>query len=210
MMKLAGVILSLIVRVLHMTLRVRHVNAQVAMNTPRYVFAFWHAHMLLMLHSRYRRPITVLSSTSRDGDLAVWAYKTYGVRTVRGSSTRGGQAAMRELIRRARAGSNLAFTPDGPTGPPRVVKEGVIFAAQMTGLPIIPVAFAAARKKSLHSWDTMTVAKPFSRAIYLYGDPIVIGRHDDGEKMRQTLEKALNALADRVENNFEDVWRMGA
>ena len=84
-MRFAGVLLSMIVRVLHLTLRVRHVNVDAARRTPRHIFAFWHEHLLLMLHSKFRRPMTVLSSASRDGDLAVWAYRTYRVGTVRGS-----------------------------------------------------------------------------------------------------------------------------
>ena len=205
-MKLAGILLSLIVRLLRATLRVRHVNVRVAESTPRYIFAFWHAHMFLMLHSRFRRPITVLSSASRDGDLAVAVYRTYRVNTVRGSSTRGGGAAIREVIRRGRADSNLAFTPDGPKGPPRVVKEGVIFAAQMTGLPVIPVAFGAARKKFLGSWDRMVIPWPFTRAVFLYGEPLMMPRDGDAEELRLQLEAAMNELADRVHNHFEEVW----
>ncbi|MEO8034371.1 MAG: lysophospholipid acyltransferase family protein [Acidobacteriota bacterium] len=207
MMKLAGILLSLIVRLLRATLRIRHVNAAVARQTPHYIFAFWHSHLLLMLHSIFRRPITVLSSTSRDGDLAVWVYWTYGVKAVRGSSTHGGSAAIREVIRRARHGSNLAFTPDGPKGPPRRVKDGVVFAAQMTGLPIIPVAFGADRKKLLGSWDRMVIPKPFSRAVFVYGEAILVDRHGDAEAARLKVEDALNALAERVESNFEEVWR---
>jgi lysophospholipid acyltransferase (LPLAT)-like uncharacterized protein len=206
-MRLAGILVSIVVRLLHATLRVRHINEQIPLRIPHYIFAFWHSHMLLMLHSRWRGPMTVLSSASKDGDLAVAAYKTYGVETVRGSSTRGGQAAMRGVIRRAREGSNLAFTPDGPKGPPRAVKDGVIFAAQMTGLPIIPVAFGAANRKLLGSWDRMVVAKPFSRAVFLYGDPIGVARDANVEEVRLKLERSLNELARRVETDFENVWR---
>jgi hypothetical protein len=74
-----------------------------------------------------------------------------GVGTVRGSSSRGANEALREFIRRARKqGSNLVFTPDGPKGPARVAKPGVVFAAQMTGLPILPMAFAAKKKSCSH------------------------------------------------------------
>lgn len=209
-MVVAALALSVLIRLLHATLRVRHVNAGAVKSTPHYIFAFWHAHLLLMLHSLFRHPITVMSSSSRDGDLAVRVYRTYGVQTVRGSSTRGGQSAIREIIRRARAGSNLAFTPDGPKGPPRVVKDGVVFAAQMTGLPIIPVVFGADRKKLLRSWDRMVVAKPFSRAVFLYGNPIVVKRDGDAEEYRLQVENSLNELSGRVENDFEAVWRSGA
>jgi lysophospholipid acyltransferase (LPLAT)-like uncharacterized protein len=114
----------------------------------QYILTFWHAHLLLMLHAAYRRPISALVSQSRDGEMIASVFSLYKVSSIRGSSTRGGSEAMRALIRVARQGTNLAFTPDGPKGPPRIVKEGVIFAAQATGLPILPVAFAAKKKSS--------------------------------------------------------------
>lgn len=144
--RLLSFIGSLVIRALHATLRVRHVNVENIVGVPQYIIAFWHDHLLLMLHSRFRRPITVMSSQSRDGDIAVGIYAHYGVATSRGSSTRGGIAGLRGLIRSARNGSNIVFTPDGPRGPARVAKEGIIVAAQATGLPIVPIAFAAKKK----------------------------------------------------------------
>jgi lysophospholipid acyltransferase (LPLAT)-like uncharacterized protein len=137
---------ALLIRTLHATLRVKHVGAEKLQSLPQYIIAFWHAHLLLMLHSRYRRPISVLISQSRDGELIASTFRYYGVESTRGSSTRGGSAALREMIRIARRGSNIVFTPDGPKGPARVLKDGVIYAAQATGLPIAPIAFAAKKK----------------------------------------------------------------
>jgi lysophospholipid acyltransferase (LPLAT)-like uncharacterized protein len=208
-LRILGVLAAIFVRTLHLTLRVRHVNVDAALRTPRHIFAFWHEHLLLMLQSKFQYPITVLSSSSKDGDIAVWAYRTYGVDTIRGSSTRGAQSAMRGVIRRARGGSNLAFTPDGPKGPPHVVKEGVIFAAQMTELPIVPVAFGAAKFKRLRSWDRMIVPKPFSRAVFLYGEPIVVARDANVDEATRNLEDTLNRLAKRVDEEFEAVWQEG-
>ena len=145
-MKLLSFLGYLFLRALHATLRVRHVRAENIEGTPQYVLAFWHAHLLLMLHSRYRRPITVMISQSKDGEYIARVFDWYGVESARGSSTRGGSAALREMIRAARAGRNIVFTPDGPKGPARVAKDGLIVAAQATGLPIVPVAFAAKKK----------------------------------------------------------------
>jgi lysophospholipid acyltransferase (LPLAT)-like uncharacterized protein len=206
-MKLVAALAAVFIRLLRFSVRARHVRAANIESTPQYILAFWHDHMLLMLHSRFRKPITVMSSSSRDGDLAVFVYGTYGVKAVRGSSTRGGGAALREFIRRARAGSNLVFTPDGPKGPPRVVKDGVIFAAQATGLPIVPVAFAASRKKRLRSWDRMIVPLPLSRVIYLYGQPLAVPRGGDMEEWRGKLEASMNALAEEAERDFEALWK---
>lgn len=128
------------------SLRVKHVRVKHINGTAQYILAFWHAHLLLMLHARYRRPIMAVISQSKDGDLIANTFSHYDVEAARGSSTRGGTQALRDLLRAARNGYNLAFTPDGPKGPPRVLKDGVVYAAQAAGLPIVPVAFAAKKK----------------------------------------------------------------
>jgi lysophospholipid acyltransferase (LPLAT)-like uncharacterized protein len=145
-MKALPFVASLFIRTLRLTLRVRHVRVRNIERPPQYILAFWHAHLLLMLHCRFRRPIAVMTSRSKDGEIMARVFDWYGVQSARGSSSRGGGAALRELIRYARAGSNLVFTPDGPTGPPRIAKDGVIYAAQSTGLPVVPIAFAAKKK----------------------------------------------------------------
>jgi len=137
---------AMFIRLLYATLRVRHVDADKIEKLSQYIFTFWHEHLIVMLHARYRRPIQVLVSQSRDGQYIASTFAHYDVDVSRGSTTRGGSAALRDMIRAARSGSNIVFTPDGPKGPRRVLKEGVIWAAQSTGLPIVPVAFSAKKK----------------------------------------------------------------
>ncbi len=139
-------ILASFLRLLHATLRVKHEGVEKLHALPQFIIAFWHEHLLLMLHARYRRPIRVLVSRSRDGELIATTFSRYGVDASRGSTTRGATGALRDLIRAARGGSNIVFTPDGPKGPPRIAKDGVVYAAQATGLPIVPIAFAAKKK----------------------------------------------------------------
>ena len=161
---------TLLIRTLNATLRVKHVNVEKLTSLPQYIVAFWHAHLLLMLHARYRKPITALISRSKDGERIASTFKHYGVEAARGSSTRGGTAALRGMIRSARRGHNIAFTPDGPKGPARIVKEGVVYAAQATGLPIVPVAFAAKKKSCCTrgiAWSSRirSARRSFSTAI---------------------------------------------
>ncbi|HEV7920403.1 MAG TPA: lysophospholipid acyltransferase family protein [Thermoanaerobaculia bacterium] len=143
---MTGFLGSLIIRLLRATIRIRHVRVENIESQPQYILAFWHAHLLLMLHSRYRKPIYVMISRSKDGEYMARVFDWYGVRSARGSSSRGGSQALRELLRAAKEGANIVFTPDGPRGPNRVAQEGVVYAAQATGLPIIPVVFAAKKK----------------------------------------------------------------
>jgi lysophospholipid acyltransferase (LPLAT)-like uncharacterized protein len=145
-MRVVALLGSLFIRALHATLRIRHVRAENIERLDRYIIAFWHAHLLLMLHSRYKRPVTVMISQSKDGEYIARVFDHYDVESARGSSTRGGSAALREMIRAARAGKNIVFTPDGPKGPARVAKDGIVVAAQATGLPVVPIAFAAQKK----------------------------------------------------------------
>ena len=135
-----------LIRLLHASLRVRHVHPEHLEQTPQYIVTFWHEHLLLMLHCRFRRPIVTMSSRSRDGEYMVRVYKQYGVDAVRGSSSKGGSSALRGIIREAKQGKNLGFTPDGPRGPRRELKDGVIHTARATGLPIVPVAFMSKKK----------------------------------------------------------------
>lgn len=135
-----------VIRALYWTLRVRHVRVENLERTPQYIIAFWHSHLLMMVKCRFRTPISVLISQSKDGELIARTMAHFEVDSARGSSSRGGSAAMREMIRLARTGANLVFTPDGPRGPARVASDGIVYAAQMSGLPIIPVAFTAKKK----------------------------------------------------------------
>jgi lysophospholipid acyltransferase (LPLAT)-like uncharacterized protein len=145
-MKIVSLLGYLFIRALHATLRVRHVNKENIDEQPRYIIAFWHRHILLSLHSRWRKPTTAIISRSKDGEIVSGVLHLYGAETARGSSTRGGEVALREILRDIRAGKNIAFTPDGPKGPAGVVKDGVIYVAKVSGLPIVPFAFAAKKK----------------------------------------------------------------
>lgn len=186
-------------RILNGTLRVRHVRAEHIDNAPRYIIAFWHECILGALHSRWRKPTTAMISRSNDGEIVAGVVHLYGADTARGSSHRGGPAAMRELLRDVRDGKNIAFTPDGPKGPRRVAKDGVVYAAKMTGLPVVPFHFTARAKTRLRSWDQMIVPRPFTKAVFLYGEPIVVPRDGDVEEWRLKIERQMNALADEAE-----------
>lgn len=198
-MRLVAFLAAAVIEILGGSLRIRHVHPENLEDTPHYILTFWHAHILMMLHSRYRKPIMTMTSRSKDGDYIVALFRWYGVGTARGSSSRGAGAAMREIIRRARAGTNIGFTPDGPRGPARVAKPGVVYAAQMSGLPIVPVVFAARNKKLLRSWDRMVVPMPFSKALFLYGDPMVIPRDANTEEWRERVERTMNDLEQEAE-----------
>jgi lysophospholipid acyltransferase (LPLAT)-like uncharacterized protein len=121
------------------------------------ILAFWHAQQL-MVPTGYRGPgANVLISQHQDGEIIARIISRFGHRAVRGSSTRGGALALRELIRLGRSGADLVVTPDGPKGPRQVAKLGVVQLAKATGLPIVPLAFGCSKKNSsragIGSWS---------------------------------------------------------
>jgi len=135
----------------------------------RVIIAFWHARQLMMPLT-YRGTLAhILISQHQDGEIIARIVERFGLRAVRGSSTRGGVEALRELIRLGRSGADLVVTPDGPKGPAQVAKMGVIQLARVSKLPIIPLAFSCSKKNSfgvgIASWS-----RTLGRAAYSFGD----------------------------------------
>jgi lysophospholipid acyltransferase (LPLAT)-like uncharacterized protein len=158
-----------------------------------FILAFWHRHLLLMPYAYRGRRISVLVSQSRDGELIARTVARLGIDSSRGSSSRGGMAGMRTLLRKAADGWDIAFTPDGPRGPLREVQPGVILAAAATGLPIQPVAIAASRAKLLRSWDRFMVPLPFAAVHFVYGEPLAVERRGNLETAAAELKARLDA-----------------
>ena len=112
------------------------------------ILAFWHGQQL-MIPLGYRGPHPeILISQHRDGEIIYRIIKRFGFGAVRGSTTKGGHRALRQLIRLGRQGVDLVITPDGPKGPRHCVQPGIVALAKFTGLPIIPLAFACSKKNS--------------------------------------------------------------
>jgi lysophospholipid acyltransferase (LPLAT)-like uncharacterized protein len=162
------------------------------------VFAFWHGHQLPLLHYHRNQGIITLVSRHRDGEHVARVLDRAGFGTVRGSSTRGGARGLRGLIRSARAGHDVAITPDGPQGPRRTFKPGALLVSRLTGHPIIPVAAGISRVWRLGSWDGFLVPKPFANIRIAYGAPVFVPRkEEDGptEEYARRIEVELNRLS---------------
>jgi lysophospholipid acyltransferase (LPLAT)-like uncharacterized protein len=159
----------------------------------RLILAFWHRHLLLMPYAYRGRRVSVLISRSRDGELIARTVARLGIDAARGSSSRGGVAGMRELLRKGAAGYDLAFTPDGPRGPAGAVQPGVILAAAATGFPVHPVAIAASRARRLRSWDRFLVPLPLSTVHIVYGEALTVPRRAAPDAAAQELLRRLEA-----------------
>ncbi len=163
------------------------------------IYVFWH-NRLLPLIPYYRRyflsrfpqgRVDVLVSKSKDGEIMARVLHRFGFGTVRGSSSRGGREAMVEMARRLKRGFDIGIIPDGPRGPRYVAKTGAVALARVTGSPILPVGVSARPVYRFNSWDRFMLPLPFARVAVCFGHPIYVGRREDLEESRRSLEQAL-------------------
>ncbi len=166
------------------------------------IFAFWHGRLLPLSWVYRNRKIHVLASEHRDGDLLARTIRHLGFGNVRGSSTRGGVKAIRDLVAAIGDGYDLGITVDGPVGPRYVVKPGPVEVAKLTGAVLVPVATASRRHKTFASWDSFELPAPFTRVYVSFGDPIAVAPDADAgviEAKRQELERTLRALTHELD-----------
>jgi len=166
----------MLVRIWAITWRVRIVlgPGAVVLDAARpVVFAFFHGQQMALLRAR-RRAVAALVSWSQDGELQTGAMTALGLRVVRGSSSRGGAAGLRALVRLLRRGSDdVAFAVDGPRGPCGRSKRGAAVAASRSGAPLVPLASAAPHRVVLGtSWDRFEIPLPFARVVVVAGTPV--------------------------------------
>jgi lysophospholipid acyltransferase (LPLAT)-like uncharacterized protein len=159
-----------------------------------FIYAFWHGRQAFLVYLHQGDQLRQLVSKSKDGELIARICHSFGIATIRGSSSRRGAGALLELVSEVERGGWVAVTPDGPKGPLRKVQNGVLVLAQKTGAPIVPVAYGARRTWIFKSWDEFIVPKPFNRISMVYGAPLYIGAQDDLGKKARVLEDALNRV----------------
>lgn len=164
----------------------------------RVLFVFWHQQLLPLVHYHRGEGIVVLVSEHADGEYITRVILRHGFGVARGSSTRGGSQGLRELVRAARAGRDLAVTPDGPRGPARVFKPGALVAARLTGLPVVPLAVSASAAWHAESWDRFMIPKPLARIGIAYGEPTPVPR-DAGDAEIDALAAAMQARLEGLE-----------
>jgi lysophospholipid acyltransferase (LPLAT)-like uncharacterized protein len=169
------------------------------------IYCIWHNRLALSMNiyfafgrQRHVSPgLAGLVSASRDGALLARIFENFGIQPVRGSSSRRGPQALRELTTWAERGYDLSITPDGPRGPRYVVADGAIGLAQITGLPIVPASYHLNWKIRLKSWDGFQIPLPFARCEVTAGRVLFVPRgagDAEREKLRQELETELRAI----------------
>lgn len=157
----------------------------------RFIYAFWHESFLAP--AKIRTNVKVLISQSADGELIAQVCRHLGLETIRGSSKRGGAQALLQLLRDGQQ-AHLAITPDGPRGPRRQVKSGLVMLASLSGLPVVPVGIGFTHAYRFASWDRFALPRPFSTIAGVLGTPLIVPpdlNNTDVEAQRRRVEDAL-------------------
>ncbi len=194
---------SVLIRMFGFSWRIRYIDEAYLEDarklSPTVIFAFWHGRLLPLSFTHRNQAIQVLASEHRDGELMGQIIRLLGFGHVRGSSTRGGARAIRELVSKLHEGFDLGITVDGPKGPKFVVKPGPLEIAKLSGAPIIPITTSSTRHWTFRSWDAFELPKPFSRVSVRYGEPVVVSADADAgelEKKRLLLERTLRHITE--------------
>jgi len=170
------------------------------------LFTFWHNRIFLSVYYyRYmlnKKNICVLASPSRDGEILTRTLSKLGFSLARGSTKHYSKNALTTMMESFEKGFDGAIVPDGPQGPKYKVKEGVVRIARKTGLPLIPVAYNTSRKKILSTWDSFLFPLPFSRAVLIYGEPLMVSLAMSDEKAKVLLEKEIKRITEEAEEYF--------
>ena len=144
-------------------------------NHESLIYASWHQRFFPgITFFSSRKPIAIMISQSRDGEMVARVVDILGWCSVRGSSTRGGIAALRKLKDLASTGYKIGHIVDGPKGPFGYVKPGLLRIAQVAGKPVVPTITSAQKKWVVNSWDRFMVPKPFARVIIRFGEAIEV------------------------------------
>ncbi|HEV8238369.1 MAG TPA: lysophospholipid acyltransferase family protein [Thermoanaerobaculia bacterium] len=203
---MAARLVWLLLAVLGATLRPRWSGGerfhQVVRERRPTILAVWHHQLFLAswLIWKYgvRRglPVLVLISRSRDGTLGTAVGQLLGAEVARGSTSKGGGPALRQLVRALAGGRTVLVIPDGPRGPACELKPGIVALAELSGVPVLPLGISVDRGYRLRSWDRMVIPKPFARLRVLVGEERRLGHLDAGgrEAARRELQDELDRL----------------
>lgn len=195
---------AFLIRLLGATLRIDIQDPQGAMNPSRkgsYLFAFWHNRISITPYIYAKamapKPLVVMISTSKDGQLITSIAERFGIQAARGSSsktTKGIQAFLKLVRELKTKQGHVAITPDGPRGPRYEIHPGIIHLSQASGVPIIPMSFHFSKKWELNSWDKFQIPKPFCKCTIICHNPISIPKDIDQPKLTKLTQQLKDSL----------------
>ena len=169
-----------------------------------FILVSWHGKGLGLMEHLKHKEYFALVSQSRDGDLIAGIAKKFGYNFFRGSSSKGGKEAIKNIddFFKKNSGAKIIITPDGPTGPEHKVKPGALILSQNSDRPIIPMIVDIKSSWKFKNWHTFYLSKPFSKMRVVFGEPLYFNKNESIEIGTQKIEDALNKV-DKVASNHE-------
>jgi len=159
------------------------------------IISVWHGQLLSILYDLRNENVNAVAGTHADAELISRIAISWGWNMIRGSSKERGDTAYKSMIRCLQdPGTILFITPDGPTGPPKIPKLGVIRAAQATQSAIIPTSVFSSKRWGFTNWDTFYLEKPFGKIYIEYGKPILFDKNSDQEYCRNVLIEKMKQV----------------
>ena len=200
----------IIIKLISLTYRITVLNEEIEKSIlekgQRPIYASWHQRFFpgISFFSR-RKPIAIIVSLSRDGDLISKIVELMGWHPVRGSSSRGGIQALKDIRRLAKDGYSLGHIVDGPRGPLGIVKPGIVTIARFSGMPILPAIISSKSHWTFNSWDKFILPKPFSKIKIKFGIPVYLTDASESKDMnynRQMLEEQLKEMYAELDSSW--------
>ena len=172
-------LLQLFVRFIYITSKKEFFYPQINQDET-YVIAFWHGNLLMQPFNhkklRQNRAVQTIISEHRDGITISKTVQYLGIKTIIGSTTRGGAKALISAIKTIKNKIDVAITPDGPKGPKYFIADGIVVLAQKTNSKIIALHYEASKFWRLNSWDNFIIPKPFGKLKFYASEPLDINQ----------------------------------
>lgn len=170
-------------------------------NQKSFIVCFWHSRLLMMPFCwKNEKEFFMLISGHSDGQIIAKAVNYFGIKTIVGSSFNNKISSFKNIVKQINSKNIIGITPDGPRGPKRKVKNGVISLARLTNVPIIPLTFSAKFNKKINSWDEFFFTFPFNKFIAIWGKPIFCKKKEESDNDKQKLEFELNRITKLADN----------
>ncbi|MGL5784922.1 MAG: lysophospholipid acyltransferase family protein [Alphaproteobacteria bacterium] len=167
------------------------------------IICFWHGRLLMVCKAwRGPHPFHMLISGHSDGEMIAQTVQHFGIKRLKGSSSKTPKEAFKKLIQTLKAGYTVGITPDGPRGPCYSISPGIGRLAYLTGCDVIPLTFSTSRRKILGSWDRFFLALPFGRGVFIWGNPLSPKKIPDEATFLQAIQTSLLEITKQADDFF--------
>ncbi|MEO8054064.1 MAG: DUF374 domain-containing protein [Acidobacteriota bacterium] len=203
MQRFLGVLVFLAISLWKATLRITIVGEEnrqaIRAKGKKPLHAIWHQRMVGGILAHRGEGYVTMASQSEDGEIIATFLKYWGFVAARGSSSRGGDVGSAEFLEALKSSPGGALTPDGPRGPARKCKRGILALAEQGNGLVLPSSSSSSNPRFLNSWDRFLMPLPFSRCVVVFGPPLERGSDETEEAFLSRAAAAIDAVTDEAD-----------